>query len=181
ALALPLTEDDRTPPAYGGLATQLRQLADDGELNGELGRTAVLHTDGAATARRVVVAGLGKREQVDADAVRTAAAAVTRRLRDVGGTLAWTLDTSLPVAVDEQARAVVEGAMLGAYSPARWKTEQKAGKGFDKIVLYGDNGVGETATRAATVSKWVTCARDLANAPPNELTPAELAQREAEL
>jgi leucyl aminopeptidase len=181
ALALPLTEDDRTPTADGDLATQLQQLAEDGELSGELGRTVVLHTDGAATPRRVVVAGLGKREDVDADAVRTAAAAVTQRLRDVGGTLAWTLDASLPVAVDEQARAVVEGTVLGAYSPARWKTEQKAGKGIEKIVLYGDNGVGDTATRAATVSKWVNWARDLANSPPNELTPEDLAQRAAEL
>jgi len=181
ALALPLTEDDRTPHADGDLATQLQQLAEDGELSGELGRTVVLHTDGTATPRRVVVAGLGKREEVDADAVRTAAAAVTRRLRDVGGTLAWTLDASLPVPVDEQARAVVEGAVLGAYSPARWKTEQKAGKGIDKIVLYGDNGIGDTAARAATVSKWVNWARDLANSPPNELTPEDLAQRAAAL
>jgi leucyl aminopeptidase len=181
ALALPLTQNDRTPTAEGDLATQLQQLADDGELNGELGRTVVLHTDGAAAPRRVVIAGLGKREEVDADAVRTAAAAVTRRLRDVGGTLAWTLDTSLPVGVDEQARAVVEGAVLGAYSPARWKTEEQGGRRIEKIVLYGDNGVGNTATRAATVSKWVNWARDLANSPPNELTPEDLARRAAEL
>jgi leucyl aminopeptidase len=181
AVALPLTEDDRTPRADGAVAEQLEQLAADGELKGDLGRTVVLHTNGTGTARRIVVAGLGKREDVDADAVRTAAAAVARRLRDVGGTLAWTLDASLPLPAEEQARAVVEGAVLGAYSPARWKTDQQAGKGIAKIVLYGDDGVGDTAARAAKVSKWVNWARDLANSPPNELTPEDLAKRAAEL
>ena len=70
--------------------------------------------------------------------------------------------------------------MLGAYSPARWKTDQQAGKGIAKIVLYGDDGVGDTAARAAKVSKWVNWARDLANSPPNELTPEALATRAAE-
>jgi leucyl aminopeptidase len=182
AVALLLAEDDSTPRSDGDLERQLQQLADDGELKGELGRTVVLHTNGASTARRVVVAGIGKRADVDADAVRSAAAAVARRLRDVGGTLGWTLDDSLPVPLDEQARAVVEGAVLGAYSPGRWKTDPKAGKPIDKIVLYGgDSGASDTAARAATVSKWVNWARDLANSPPNELTPERLAQRAAEL
>jgi leucyl aminopeptidase len=180
AVALVLAEDDKTPRADAGVGDQLSRLADDGELHGELGRTVLLHTNGASTARRVVVAGVGKRAEVDADAVRTAAAAVARRLRDVGGTLAWTLDDSLPLSLDEQARAVVEGAVLGAYSPGRWKTDRRAAKPIDKIVLYGADDE-EVAKRAAIVAKWVNWARDLANSPPNELTPADLAERAAEL
>jgi leucyl aminopeptidase len=180
ALALVLAEDDATPAADGALKQQLQQLADDGELRGELGRTVLLHTNGDAKARRVVVAGVGKRADVDADSVRTAAAAVARRLRDVGGTLAWTLDDSLPLSAEEQARAVVEGAVLGAYSPGRWKTEQRPAKPITKLVLYGEC-VDDEAARAATVAKWVNRARDLANSPPNELTPEVLAQRAAEL
>src|SRR5437868_2171129 len=112
SLALLLAEDDSTPhsaePAVRG---RLERLAADGELKGELGKTVVLHTDGSAS--RVVVAGVGSRADVDADALRTAAAAVVRRLRDIGGTLAWQVDDSLPLSADEQARAVVEGALLG--------------------------------------------------------------------
>src|SRR5512133_1321723 len=183
ALALPLSEDDASPRSDDAqLGARLQQLADDGELKGELGKTTVLHTDGTSGARRVVVAGIGKRADVDADAIRTAAAAVARRLGDVGGTLAWKLDDSLPLSFDQQARAVVEGAVLGSYSPARWKTVEKPKKRIDKIVLYGgENGAAETARRAARVGKWVNWARDLANSPPNDLTPEDLAARAAEL
>ena len=180
AVALVLTEDDSTPRFDAGVGDQLQRLADDGELHGELGRTAVVYTNGESAARRVVIAGVGKRADVDADAVRTAAASVARRLRDVGGTLGWTLDDSLPLSLDEQARAVVEGAVLGAYSPGRWKTEQRSGRPISKIVLYGAED-DDLAKRAAIVAKWVNWARDLANSPPNELTPADLADRAAEL
>src|SRR6266516_1679155 len=147
ALALPLTEDDSTPRSNDAqLDGKLKQLADDGELSGELGKTVVLHSD-------------------------------------VGGTLAWLLDDSLPLSFGEQARAVVEGAVLGGYSPARWKTEEQPRKPIEKIVLFAaeQNGVAETARRTARVGKWVNWARDLANSPPNELTPADLAARAAEL
>ena len=168
----------------GQLEGRLRRLADSGELKGELGKAVVLHTDGELNARRVVVAGVGKKDELDVDAVRTAASTVAHRVADVGGTLAWLLDESLPLSLEDQARAIVEGTMLGSYSPARWKTQEKSGARVEKIVLYttaGINGLAESASRIASVGKWVNVARDLANSPPNELTPEVLGVRAAEL
>src|SRR5207302_9016323 len=151
---------------------RLRRLAEEGELKGELGKTVLLHTDGELNARRVVVAGVGKRNQLDADALRTAASAVSRRIADVGGTVAWVLDDSLPLPFDEQARAIVEGTVLGSYSPARWKTDEEPKKRIEKIVLCTaeDGELAKAAVRAARDGKWVNWARELVNSPPNELT-----------
>jgi leucyl aminopeptidase len=187
ALAVPEGGDG---PLSGGqevldekLAGRLRRLAEEGELRGELGRTVLLHTDGDLGARRVAAAGIGKVDEVDADALRTAAASVARSVRDVGGTVAWLLDESLPLPLDEQARAIVEGTLLGSYDPARWKSEPRRRKPVERIVLCADDrpGLAEAGMRAATVARWVNVARDLANAPPNELTPEGLAERAAGL
>ena len=189
ALAIPFPQDDSGSLSNGTRALderlkgRLQRLVKDGELKGDLGKTVLLHTDGELDARRLIVAGVGKREDVDADALRTAAAAVVRRLADVGGTVAWQLDDSLPLSLDDQARAIVEGTMLGSYSPARWKTEEKPRKLVEKVVLYTDapDGLAESAGRTARVGRWVNAARDLANSPPNELTPQVLAERATEL
>ena len=189
ALAVPVVEggvDDFTNGARildERLNGQLRRLLDDGELKGELGKTLLLHTDDALNARRAVVAGVGKRDEIDADAVRTAASAVARRVGDVAGDVAWILDESLPLPFAEQARAIVEGTVLGSYSPARWKTADQPASRIEKIVLCAeeDNGLAEVGARAARVAKWVNWARDLANSPPNELTPEGLAARATEL
>ncbi|MGZ4316835.1 MAG: M17 family peptidase N-terminal domain-containing protein, partial [Gaiellaceae bacterium] len=148
----------------GQLKGRLQRLADSGELKADLGTAVVLHTDGELNARRVVVAGVGKRDELDVDAVRTAASTVAHRVADVGGTLAWLLDESLPLSLEEQARAIVEGTMLGSYSPARWKTQETPDAGVEKIILYttAGNGLTESTSRIASVGKWVNVARDLA-------------------
>ena len=188
-LALPIPEDADAALSNGArilderLTGRLQRLAQDGELRGELGKTLVLHTDGELRARRVAVAGIGKAENLDADALRTAAAAVARATSEVGGTLAWLLDETLPLPLDEQARAVVEGVVLGSYRPGRWKTDDREPRPIERIVLCtaDDTALAEAAARTARVARWVNWARDLANSPPNELTPEGLAARAAEL
>src|SRR5919108_5100275 len=54
-----------------------------------------------------------------ADGLRTAAARAVRACRD-GGTVAWALDPSLPVPVDEQVRVLAEGAVIGGDEALRW-------------------------------------------------------------
>ncbi|MDQ2967695.1 MAG: leucyl aminopeptidase [Actinomycetota bacterium] len=167
----------------GQLKGRLQRLADSGELKGDLGTAVVLHMDDELNTRRVVVAGVGKRDELDVDTLRTAASAVAHRVADVGGTLAWLLDESLPLSLEDQARAIVEGTMLGSYSPARWKTQEEPEARIEKIILYttGGNGLAESASRVANVGSWVNVARDLANSPPNELTPEVLGARSVEL
>jgi leucyl aminopeptidase len=188
-LAIALSEGQPTPFSDGArvlddqLKGRLRRLAENGELRGELGKTVLLHTDGELRARRVVVAGIGKLDEVDADALRTAAAAAAACVAEVGGSIGGLLDESLPLSLEEQARAIVEGTVLGSYNPAHWKTQEQPRKEIDKIVLCSgeEDGLAEAAKRAARVAKWVNWARDLANAPPNELTPEDLAARTGEL
>jgi leucyl aminopeptidase len=93
------------------------------------------------------------------------------------------LDASLPLSLEGQATAAVEGMVLGSYAPGRWKTGAKSEQRLEKIVLVTANrdGLDAVASRTGRVGKWVNAARDLANSPPNELTPEILAQRTAEL
>jgi len=188
-LALPVPEDGGGAAANGALILderlqgRLQRLTQEGELRGELGKTVVLHTDGELKAHRVAAAGIGRIEDLDADALRTAAASVARATEEVGGTVAWLLDETLPLPLDEQARAVVEGIVLGSYRPGRWKTDAHEPRPVERIVLCaGDQaGLEEIGSRSARVARWVNWARDLANSPPNELTPEGLAARAAEL
>src|SRR5436190_6766054 len=85
-------------PADGKLDDRLTRLTETGELRGSRGEAVVLHGD-----ERLVAAGVGPRDEVDAEALRTAGSAAAQALSRVGGTLAWKLDESLPVPLPEQA------------------------------------------------------------------------------
>ena len=123
-VAVPLAADNELAGAAAELDSKLdgllKRLAGEGELRGEAGRVSIVHVDGKLGARRVAVAGLGPPDQIDADALRTAAAAVARETGGYAETVAWALDGALALPVEEQVRAVVEGAAIGNYDTARW-------------------------------------------------------------
>jgi len=159
----------------------LKRLADDGEVRDEAGSAAIVHVDGKLGSRRVAAAGVGTGDRIDADALRTAAAAVVDEAGAYSERIAWAVDSSLPVPPAEQARAIVDGTLLGAYEIARWKNDGKQPK-LTTLVLCGDvAGLEEETQRAAVVATWTNRARDLVNSPPNEVTPERLAERAQEI
>jgi leucyl aminopeptidase len=132
--------------------------------------------------RRAVVTGLGPRPEIETDAVRDAAAAAVRELASTGGgRAAWLVDGALPIPEADQARGAVEGAVLGGYDPGAWKSTGRPTQQIERLTLVGADGLEQDARRAAVVAAWTNRARDLANAPANELTPATFADRAAEL
>jgi leucyl aminopeptidase len=158
------------PPAELGVA----ELLEEDGFRPDANAATLLHVDG----RRIAVAGLG--DEIDADAYRTAAGAVARLLRGTGGSVGWLLGDG-PVSGEEQAQAVVDGLVLGGYDPGRrWKSENRT-KDITRLVLIGGDGALDAATRTAAIAAWANRARDLANEPPNELTPESLAQRADEI
>jgi leucyl aminopeptidase len=184
-VALPLTAGDGLEGAAAQLDSKLggllARLAGEGELRREIGSAALVHTDTQLSAPRVAAAGVGPRDRLDADALRTAAAAVARAARGFAERIAWVIDDSLPLPPGEQARAIVDGTLLGGYEPARWKNDPQEHK-LAALVLCGEaDGLAEAAERAATVATWTNRARDLVNSPPNETTPERLAERAQEI
>ena len=166
------------------LRGRLAQLAETGELRGDRGEALVLHLDGDLSSPRVVVAGIGERDEVDLDALRTAAAATAQALSRVGGSVCWLLDESLPLSLPDQARALIEGTIIGGYSPGRWKTrDDNTARPIERIVLghVETQELRDAAERAALLAERTNRARDLANMPPNELDPQTLAERALEL
>ena len=162
----------------GGL---LERLAEQGEITGKLKTAPFVHTDGQLKAARLALPGIGAREAVDADALRTAAGTLAHEMRGYARTIAWLLDDSLPLPPADQARAIVDGTLLGSYDPGRWKSSSEPQRLESLVIVSGDDAVGEVARRAGIVAEWANRARDLANAPPNELTPEALGDRAAEV
>jgi leucyl aminopeptidase len=185
ALALPVAQPLGGGDAQvvdGKLGGRLEKLGESGELRGEVGEAILLHLNGELEAPRLVAAGVGKRGEVDAQALRTAAAAAAQALARVGGTVVWLLDESLPVPLPQQAAALVEGTILGAYSPGRWKSKDET-RALERIVVghANDAELAAAVERAAIVAERANRARDLSNMPPNELTPHTLGEKAKEL
>jgi leucyl aminopeptidase len=114
--------------------------------------------------------------EVDVEGLRTAASRAVRACRD-GGIVAWALDSSLPLALEEQVAALAEGAVIGGYYRRRWGSGEPP-RGVERFVIcHCPEGLARVANRAALVGRWANVARELVDAPPNVMSPTELADR----
>jgi leucyl aminopeptidase len=102
------------------------------------------------------------------DDLRSAAAHAARSLRRAGGTIAW------HAANEQEVRAVVEGTAFGAYDPGIYKKDYN-GRPELTLALDTPSELHALAERQALVMRHLDTARDLANRPPNDLTPVALA------
>jgi leucyl aminopeptidase len=163
-------------PANGGVLRKLDPLFD-----GRLARAAadadpisVVHVGRELRVRRVALVALDESEP---QGLQTAAARMVRAQRG-GVTLAWALDDWLPLALERQVRALVEGAVFGGYDPGRWKSEAPVPR-VDRFVVCGadEDELRAVAARAEVVARWTNVARELVDGPPNLVTPERLAER----
>jgi leucyl aminopeptidase len=133
----------------------------------------------------VAVAGLGKPDgsgSYSPEAVRRAAGAASRALsgrRSVVSLLAAVGGT--PDA--ERLNAVGEGALLGAYEFTAYKSDLPASRPEPPqaftVVVPDAKAAEAPLTRVRAVAEAIWLVRDLVNTPPNDLYPAELADRGA--
>ncbi|GAB6938754.1 leucyl aminopeptidase [Isoptericola variabilis] len=125
----------------------------------------------------VVLAGLGERASDGTfphEVLRSAAGAATRELAGTD-----TVALALPAVDEDELGAVVEGALLGAYSYTRYRTGKDtkgAVAGIQVVTSFSRSGRAKAAVaRAEVLAAAVHGTRDLVNDAPNELYPAAFA------
>lgn len=106
----------------------IRQLFDTGDFVGKLGQTAVLYPQGRLKSKRIILTGLGKRDEITTEKIRRAYGFAGRTVREhkVKSLSTPTFDADhsgieLPLAT----RAMVEGLLLSNYKLDRYKTGEE--------------------------------------------------------
>ncbi|MCV2491307.1 leucyl aminopeptidase [Geodermatophilus sp. YIM 151500] len=162
----------------------LPALADLGARGGE-DEVTRLPSFGQGPFPVVAAAGLGAPDAAGGyapDAVRRAAGAASRALGGRGSVV------SLLAAVGgspdaERLHAVGEGSLLGAYEFTTYKSELPADRATPPreftVVVPASSAAEAPLGRVRAVADAVALVRDLVNTPPNDLFPAELAERGA--
>lgn len=148
----------------------LNGLIASGEAKSKHRHLAVSHAAG----KRWILVGLGQRDELDGERVRVAAASALGRAREMGAKrLCWEVPHKVE---DEIAAAIVEGTVLTAYRFDRFKgkpPEEPAG--VEALVVSAHDDLTGAVGEAEIVARAVNAARDLQNAPPNEMAPRHLA------
>ncbi|MFE5342968.1 leucyl aminopeptidase, partial [Isoptericola sp. NPDC056578] len=165
---------DQLPEAF---VRQIETLAPRLGVTGARDEVRRVPAGDGVSADVVVLAGLGERAADGTfphEVLRSAAGAATRELAGTD-----TVALALPAVDEDELGAVVEGALLGAYSYTRYRTgkDTKGAVGSVQVVTsFSRSGRAKAAVaRAEVLAAAVHGTRDLVNDAPNELFPAAFA------
>ncbi len=144
---------------------------------GKLGQTLVLPN---GKKQLVIAVGIGEVAKANADAMRTAAAALARASAKVAS-LSTTLATAGRGDRVAIAQAVTEGLILATHRYDALKNDKKATSKLISVTLVApaatNTEILKGAKRGETIADAVCLARDLANMPPAHLTAKMIADR----
>lgn len=158
------------------LSGTLQEIITEAEFKGKIGSSAATRVGSNSPIRKIIIAGLGKREAFKLDSLRRAAAAIARIAKKEK---CKTLAISLPIWNNDAAattQALAEGVELALHQDHRFKSEpEDKGIILEKVDLLGLAGQEDAVTRAKALSAGVILARELVAAPPNACTPITMA------
>lgn len=158
-------------------------LLQSGDFTGRHLETALLYPKGVK-AKRVLVVGLGPAEGLTPQRLLLAAAAATRKARDMGaGALSLALHEQPGLDPAAAVRAVAEGALLGHHRYTAYQGEAKQPLERAELVgtLPASRALATALEDGMTRGEAVGLARDLAHTPGQDLVPEELAARAREI
>ncbi len=171
------------------LRYKVEALLEAKDFRGKEDETLVLYTEDKLTARRLMLVGLGEQKKLTLERIRRAAAAAAKRAQGLKlRSLAFEFPEAANViavvheSLQDIAQALVEGAVLSLYRFDKYFTEKKEEeRTVAKVILFHDDTKRVKEMRqgvyfAQVVTEATYLARDLENAPSNEIYPESLAE-----
>ena len=164
------------------LKNRLSNLLKEEHFNPRPGESLVYHTNGAISASRIIVTGLGERSKWNEEIFRRATAAATLAARNAAcANVAYTIPVEFNDKSSNLLQSMVEGALLSTYRFVKFKTKEEEIQPRKKIqsitLLTSSNARTKAAVDKAQIYSDATAfARDLVNEPANNLNPEILSR-----
>ncbi|MGC9779722.1 MAG: leucyl aminopeptidase [Candidatus Heimdallarchaeota archaeon] len=162
----------------------IKDIIDLEDFKGESGKLIFAYTHGKLPAKRLLLMGLGKEEDLTAESIRKAFGDASRKARDLGvKKIAISLDHFLRNKLDlvDVTEAIVQGLIMGSFQNLKYKTKKLDKFKHLKELTLVSKDVDEKKLKSAAksgkiIANAVNFNRELAWGPANDITPTKLAE-----
>ena len=155
------------------LATINQSLRD---MNGKLGKLSIIPIPEKNPIQRILLAGLGKKENITNDTIRFVSGKIAQKARELK--LKEFSVIVPPSFISEQISSVsqiVEGTMMALYKFDKFKTEKEENSPDLTIIGAKSTKMSNAIKIAQTVAEGAIFTKSIANLPPNQCAPVTLA------
>jgi leucyl aminopeptidase len=146
------------------------------DMEGKFGKLSIIPVPGKNPAQRILLAGLGKKENLTNDTIRLVSGKIAQKARELK--LKEFSIITPPSFVTDQVSSVsqiIEGSKIALYQFDKFKTKKVNNSPNLTIIVSKSNKILRAIKTAEIIADGVIFTKSIANLPPNECTPTTLA------
>ena len=146
------------------------------DMEGKLGKVSIIPLSEGKTFQRVLLAGLGEKENITKDTIRTVAGKIAQKIQEYN--LKKISIISPPSFISDQVSSVsqiVEGFKMALYRFDKFKSKKTCNSSDLTIIVPKSNKIIQAIRISEIIADATIFTKSVANLPPNECTPTTLA------
>ena len=146
------------------------------DIEGKLGRFSIIPIPGKKPAQRILLAGIGKKENLTEDTIRNISGKIAQKARELK--LKEFSIIAPPSFVMDQISSVsqiIEGSKMALYKFDKFKAEKTEKSPDLTIIVSKSKKISQTIKTSEIIADGAIFTKSIANLPPNECTPSTLA------
>jgi len=146
------------------------------DMEGKLGKLSIIPIPGKKPVQRILLAGIGKKENLTKDTIRFVSGKIAQKARELK--LKEFSIISPPSFISEPISAasqIIEGTKMALYKFDKFKSEKTENAPDLTIVVSKSNQISKAIKMAEIIADGAIFTKSIANLPPNECTPTTLA------
>ncbi|MEO2201961.1 MAG: M17 family peptidase N-terminal domain-containing protein, partial [Nitrosopumilus sp.] len=146
------------------------------DMEGKFGEINIIPVPGKNPAQRILLAGLGKKENLTNDTIRRVSGKIAKRARELK-LKEFSIITPPSFVVDQVSSVsqIVEGSKIALYKFDKFKTKKVNNSPNLTIIVSKSNKISHVIKTSEIIANGVIFTKSIANLPPNECTPTTLA------
>ncbi|MDH5658965.1 MAG: leucyl aminopeptidase, partial [Nitrosopumilus sp.] len=146
------------------------------DMEGKLERISIIPLSGKNSIQRILLAGLGKKENMTKDTIRSVSGKIAQKARELKlKEFSIIVPPNFIEDTISSVSQIVEGSKMGLYKFDNFKSEKSENSLDLTIIVSKSNKISRAIKNAEIIANGAIFTKSIANLPPNECTPTTLA------
>ena len=146
------------------------------DINGEFDKFVIVPTNNQTPAKRILLAGIGKKEKITKDTFRFISGKIAKKAGDLKlKEFSIIVPPSSIMDPASSASQIVEGCKLSLYKFEKYKSTKENSIPNLTILVSNSDKISKAIRNSEIISDGVIFTKTIANLPPNDCTPATMA------
>ena len=146
------------------------------DMEGKLGRLSVIPVPGKKSVQRILLAGIGKKDNITNDTIRFVSGKIAQKARELKlKEFSIIAPPSFITESNSTVTQIIEGSKMALYKFEKFKTEKVEASPDLTVVVSKSKKIVKAIKIAEIVADGAIFTKSIANLPPNECTPTTLA------